>query len=739
MKQRNFLLQKLIVGICAGMAGNAWCAEAGQGAAQTLKEVVVTSSTIDDRFDSKRDEPSSTSVISGEKVDAAHAKDITQVLNSIPGVTAEVQSGDSVKIMLRGIENQRYMGEKPGVAVVIDGVPVFERTGRVNIDLDNIESIRVIKGGASYLFGEDALSGAVIITTKRGAKYAGATVAAEAGSFDYYKRLARVGFAGEKGSGHIQYTERGSDDYYYLGQYGSTYLSGNAQLYLTDTSDLTFGFEKSDRNKDSHGTVKGKTAAENDPRSMGGGRDYARKYDVELEKLNLTYSNNYSNTGNVLAMVYQYKDHTKFWSSPHRTKFSDDDYVNDNDQDQVQRGFKGEWRNSIKSVGLLGGIDLRANNYINTVKCKMTQAPCVAGAISSKDDTDEAMKALYGEVKFDPAKDWTLTFNGRHDNAALDYKNVLTSATDDKSFGVNSWRAGANYDVSPSMGFYGNISTGFRLPTAAQLFAGTASPTGSVLSNPDLKPEQAVNKEIGWRAKTAWLGVDFDLDAALFQIDRKDYILNKMGDYGGVPGGPKVDRYENIGGVRNRGIELALHSDKKREFSLDLAYTYIDAKFTSYDNFSQCLGGSTQPSCSGGAKTLVFFNNTGNAVPRVPKHQLNTTLNWNPASAFRLGLEMDAKSWSYADEINQEKLMGRTLFNLLANYDVKEKGFMGAKWSVFGRVDNIFGKNYWVTARGSNDSDSAPGNTYNGIYNADDLSITVGRGRVWTTGLSATF
>lgn len=212
-----------------------------------------------------------------------------------------------------------------------------------------------------------------------------------------------------------------------------------------------------------------------------------------------------------------------------------------------------------------------------------------------------------------------------------------------------------------------------------------------------------------------------------------------MGDYGGVPGGPKVDRYENIGGVRNRGIELALHSDRKREFSLDMAYTYIDAKFTSYDNYSQCLGGSTQPSCSGGAKTLVYFNNTGNAVPRVPKHQLNTTLSWNPASAFRLGLEMDAKSWAWADEINQEKMMGRTLFNLLANYDVREKGLMGAKWSVFGRVDNIFDKYYWVTARGSNDSDSAPGNTYNGIYNADDLSITVGRGRVWTAGLSATF
>ena len=115
---------------------------------------------------------------------------ISSGAESIPGVTADLSSGDAIKIKLRGIENQRYMGEKPGVAIVIDGVPVFERTGKVNIDLDNIESIRVIKGGASYLFGDDGLSGAVIITTKRGAKYAGYTLGAEAGSFGFTKQMA---------------------------------------------------------------------------------------------------------------------------------------------------------------------------------------------------------------------------------------------------------------------------------------------------------------------------------------------------------------------------------------------------------------------------------------------------------------------------------------------------------------------------------------------------------------------
>ena len=40
----------------------------------------------------------------------------------------------------------QYMGEKPGVAIVIDGVPVQERSRKdVNIDSDNIESYKNYK------------------------------------------------------------------------------------------------------------------------------------------------------------------------------------------------------------------------------------------------------------------------------------------------------------------------------------------------------------------------------------------------------------------------------------------------------------------------------------------------------------------------------------------------------------------------------------------------------------------
>jgi iron complex outermembrane receptor protein len=767
MKQRNFLLQQLIIGIFASMTGNAWSAEVGQDAAQIMKEVVVTSSTIDDRFASDRGEPATVHEISGKMVDEKRPENIIELLRSIPGVTADLSSGDEIKIKLRGVENQRYMGEKPGVAIVIDGVPVFERTGKVNIDLDNIESIRVIKGGASYLFGEDALTGAVIITTKRGAKYKGATLATDVGSWGYNRQQARLGFATDWGTGHIQATHREADDYYWQSAYKTDYIDGNLRMFLSGTSDLTLGFEKSDRFKDKHGSVKGTTQAELDPTGTVG-RDYTRKYDVNLQKLHATYSNDLSEHSNILATVYEYRDHTFFWSAPQRvaangqsisdsTPGAQEMYTTLNDYDQVQRGVKGEWRASAGSLGWLGGLDLRRNSYKNFNTAKVDycaradfSAPyacpapvatnfVAAGSVLTNSTTDEAVNALYGELKFLPAPKWTLTLNGRYDHIGLDFasgqtREITAPFTREKSFNVTSWRGGANYAVSGGMDLFGNISTGFRTPTADQLYNGSLSPTGGkTLNNENLKPEQALNLEVGSRAKTALFGVPFDVEAAVYQIDRKDFITATNGQYATATTTVQ-EMYDNVGGTRNRGIELSLKSDRKREFTLDAAYSYIRAVFTKYDNFYQTLGSSY-----GSTVTLAHFNNTGNDVPRVPRHNLNATAGWQPTGQIRFALEMDAKSWAWADEINQEKWAGRTLFNLHANYDFKENGFMGAKWSLFARVNNLFDKRYWSAARGTNDQANYLTGAYDNVYNAEDLSIVVGKPRNWTAGVSATF
>jgi len=137
------------------------------------------------------------------------------------------------------------------------------------------------------------VAGAVIITTKRGAKMAGGQISAEAGSFGYKRGMARAGFAAEKVSCHVQVSRRDAKGYYFQGDYKADYLNGKLQGYLSDSSDLTFGWEVAKRFKDSHGTVTGITQAATGPTSIDG-RDFARKYNVDLGKYYLTYANDIS-------------------------------------------------------------------------------------------------------------------------------------------------------------------------------------------------------------------------------------------------------------------------------------------------------------------------------------------------------------------------------------------------------------------------------------------------------------
>lgn len=715
--------------------------------AQDIGTIQVESSTIDDKFDSVRTEVSNTTSISGEVVDNAHVKNIQQILQSIPGLTTESSTGDSIKIHLRGIENQMYMGEKPGVAIVIDGVPVFERTGKVNIDLDNIESIKVIKGGASYLFGDDALSGAVIITTKRGAKYNHNFGAFEVGSYGYQKLLARSGYANDDLSFHVQASQRKGDGYHDKSDYKTNYINGKLQYYIDDSSDISFGLEYSQREKDSHGTVGGKSEAKTNPKSIyngvQGSRDYTRFFDVDLFKAFITYSKDFEHGGNLLVNSYIYTDTTEYISSPQtkdgdnvaQDSFGDDDYVYNNHYEQIQKGIKSEYRVSFGNSAALIGLDLRANEYKNKDTYRVNQALVTygptggvqsdyfkAGDDKSNDITEENVYALYGEYKYAFTKDFSLTTNLRYDTIQLDY----TDSADKnfkQDFNVYSYRIGSNYQLGENATLFANFSTGFRAPTVSQLYAGDISTWGSTQNNPDLEPEESYNYEIGVRTLLS----DVKYELALFQIDRKDFIMKSSGNYGDSDAD---DIWDNIGGARHKGLELSAVGAIISNLSFNLAYTYLDAEYTDYKNFGITMGKDTYGSHGPVAAPIMTYDATGNIIPRTSKHTANFILNYKPIQEIDLLSEINLKSDYYADDLNEIKIPGHGTLNLMATYN---DTFWMFETSLFARVDNLFDKQYYTSARSSSDRNE------DGVFNAEDLSITVNEGRYYTVGLSAKF
>lgn len=564
----------------------------------------------------------------------------------------------------------------------------------------------------------------------------------EVGSFDYQKRLVRGGYAGENWSGHIQRSRRKTDGYYDDSASQSDYLNGKLQYYIDNNSDLTFGFEQSERMKNSHGSIRGVTAAEEDPKSedpFNLYNDYANNFEVELAKYFLTYSRDLNDTDNLMVNVYRYTDNTFFNSSP-----ADSDpsvYRYGNDYSQVQRGLKLEYRAGGERIGWMAGADLRNNEYDNYVKyiscLDMGWGSCSVGGISSDNITEEKIKAFYGEIKFKVSDSLVLTSNGRYDQIKFDYTdNTPDDDSGSASFEVASWRLGANYAVRDNLDLYSNISTGFRTPTVSQLFVGTDSPSMNTLPNQNLKAEEAINMEIGIRTKTELFNTPVDIDIAVFQIDRKDFIQSSHGLYSTGPD----NMWDNVGDVRNRGLELSVQSDAQDMFSWELAYTYLDAKYTKYDNFSlhvepigaSCPTGYTAVTGWGGAVTDCYkaYDNAGNEIPRVPNHKLNLIGRYRPAPGWIITGEMNTSSSYYADEVNQLDISGHSVYNLLVNYD-REIG--ASTWSFFARVDNLFDKSYYNTARTSGDGNE------DGIYDAEDLSLVVNQGVTLTAGISIDF
>ncbi len=670
--------------------------------AEDLGTITIDSTTIDDKYASKKTEVSNVMVITKEEIEKINPKSLIDILKTIPGITAAESDTDSVKVHIRGVDNQMYMGEQPGVAVVIDGVPVQETAGKINVDLDNIESVKVIKGGASYLYGNDAIGGAVIITTKRAKAQNYSKVEVEGGTFGSSKILATTNQSFEKSSLQIQASKRETDGYWDDAYVRTKSINGKYQYYINETSDITFGLDYSYRKTGDGSSVTGVTQAATNP-TAAGVYSYAGYYDTKLFKSFITYSKDISDTSNFMTNIYKYKDSKNSYTN--RLK-------NYNDEVWDQTGIKSEYRTSFDSLALLGGFDIQRN------KVDANSITVATGAIRSDSTTSEEINALYGEAKYQITSDLTTTLNARFDNIKYDLRNRLNTAYDVRpEYNVGSYRLGAAFLLSDKDTLYASFATGFRAPTASSISSNLqlllADPTRNLSMS--ISPETTYNFELGVRGSEGILDYDF----SFYQLDRKDYIGKIAGSYITSDDGEESG-YANVGDMRNRGMELALHSRFNEIFTANLAYTFLDARFTRYW-ISQQLTDDGDNTTSD--ETFQRVDLSGNVVPRTSRHTINLSTDIHLSSALTITPEFDIKSSYYADEVNKFKMGGYTLANVRAEYKASDS------LEYFAKIDNFFDKKYYLFAK----------NGSSALATDEDMTIRVGAPRAFYVGMRYKF
>ena len=178
--------------------------------AQTsLDEVVVSSPRLNVLFS---DDSKSVTVITAEQIDDTPVSNLVDLLRFQSGIDIRRQGieGAQADVYLRG-------GTFDQVLLLIDGIRVDDpQTGHHTLNsalpLDVIERIEIVKGPAARIYGQNALTGAINIVTKKEGKK-GTNLSVRQGSF----QTTHLGVTAQDHSDNqqhvIHFSRLGSDGY----------------------------------------------------------------------------------------------------------------------------------------------------------------------------------------------------------------------------------------------------------------------------------------------------------------------------------------------------------------------------------------------------------------------------------------------------------------------------------------------------------------------------------------------
>src|SRR2546430_629765 len=157
-----------------------------------FEEQVVTASA---RSSSETKSPASLTVITGDEIRMTGAATIPEILRRVPGIDVAEMNPSDTNVSIRGF-NRRLANK---VLVLVDGRSVYQDFlggtfwPLVDVAIQDIDRIEVIRGPGSALYGANAFAGVVNIITRTGEDISGARAFAQAGDHGTYQGVITTG------------------------------------------------------------------------------------------------------------------------------------------------------------------------------------------------------------------------------------------------------------------------------------------------------------------------------------------------------------------------------------------------------------------------------------------------------------------------------------------------------------------------------------------------------------------
>lgn len=573
-------------------------------------------------------------VLNASQIAVTPALSLDGILRQIPGFSLFRRSDSRVaNPTTQGVSLRGVGASGASRALVLEnGIPLndpfggwvyWDRVPRVAID-----RIEVAEGGASDLYGSDAMGGVINLITWQPAR-SQALLDASYGNEDSPDASLWAGTQWGKWSGAIAAEAFRTGGYVLLPTDIRGPVDTPAGSNHTDL-DLTIGRQISSHLRASlSGSVFGEARKNGTPVQTN--RTHLRELATSLEWDSPA-------VGAVTLRAYgeaQLLDQN--FSSVAASRASE--ALTDLQRAPAQAaGFSGEWERELgaRNTAVAGLDSVAVRGASNELKYSKGAVSSAVGA-GGRQDID----GVYAEDILRITPRWILTGGARYDHwRNLDALSVTTpvlhpgpsSVTDfqPRSESAVSPRLSLLRQVTPSLSLYAAAFRAFRAPTLNELYRPFRVGNVLTLSNSALGPERLDGAEIG--GEWAPSGGRYRLHAALFWNDIHQPIANVT-----LSSTPSLitDQRQNLGSTLARGVEIEAKQRLWTSISLFEGYQYVQASVLSFP----------------GDAALVGLD-----VPQVPRNTLTFGAEYNKPRLGAFSLDGRYTGLQYDDVLNQYPL-----------------------------------------------------------------------------------
>ncbi|MEY0599657.1 TonB-dependent vitamin B12 receptor BtuB [Providencia alcalifaciens] len=560
-------------------------------------------------------------VVTREDIDHWQSNTVVDVLRRLPGVDIAQSGGmgQQSSLFIRGTESRHVLVLIDGVRLNQAGISGSSDMSQIPISL--VQRIEYIRGARSAVYGSDAVGGVVNIITRRDND--GTTLNAGIGSHSYQNYN---GSTQQKIGENTTVTAAGA--YTHTKGFDLAPKDVSPRQYDKDgflSKSLWLGIEH-------------QFSSEILAYARAYGYDNRTNYDVsEYAGLSVDTRKLYSRTYETGLKYHQGKYSSSLMGSygyskdynfdPRKGQYSESANLDESKQYNIQ------WGNSylLDKGNISAGVDYQRQSI----------EPSSYAMISEKQTLNNTGIYLTGQY------------------AIIDSVTAEAAIRSDHHSEFNwhtTWQSGLSWEFYEGYKLIGSYATAYKAPNLTQLYAYSSSAYGTTLGNPNLKPEESKQWEIGVEGTTGPL---------FWQVNAYHNDIDNLIAY---KSGYPTSTYENIGEAEIKGVEWV------GEFETGIlhhqvTYQYIDPRNKKTDKI----------------------------LERRAKQQIKYQLDWNVANVDwgltyqYIGSRYD-KDFSQYDlstkDYKRLKQGGVSLWDITAAYPIT------SHLTIRGKIANMFDKDY---------------------------------------------